>query len=144
MSNIKPNNELKIKLGNDKTQIATVRAIILQENTLSRTVTVRLIPSEELKKQLIVNQSLIVVISKKTDKQSITVHKDALISTPFGFSVFIVNKKNMVEPRPIKIGSYYGNRVEVINGLKENDLAVIKGNERLRPGQEVKFKKNGN
>ena len=50
----------------------------------------------------------------------------------------VVEKK--VEIRPLKLGEAVGNRFIVLNGVKENDLAVIKGNERLRPGQSVSIK----
>jgi len=30
-----------------------------------------------------------------------------------------------------------GGRFEIISGLEPGDLAVIRGNERLRPGQDV-------
>ena len=33
-----------------------------------------------------------------------------------------------------------GNRFIVTSGVKENDVVVIKGNERLRPGQSISTK----
>ena len=52
---------------------------------------------------------------------------------------YIVKEKK-VEIRPLRLGEAVGNRFIVLNGVKENDLAVIKGNERLRPGQSVSVK----
>ena len=59
-------------------------------------------------------------------------------------SFVYITKKNIVEVKPLKLGEAVGNRFIVLNGLLKNNEVVIKGNERLRPGQEVKVirKKN--
>ena len=49
-------------------------------------------------------------------------------------------KKKKFEFRPIRLGEEVGNRFIVLSGVKENDIAVIKGNERLIPGQSVSVK----
>ena len=46
-------------------------------------------------------------------------------------------KNNKVEIRALKLGEAVGNRFIVVEGVNENDQVVVKGNERLRPGQEV-------
>ena len=40
--------------------------------------------------------------------------------------------------KPLKLGDGVGNRFVVLGGIQEGDTVVIKGNERLRPGQKVK------
>ena len=42
-----------------------------------------------------------------------------------------------VSPRTVEIGEAFGNRFEILSGLKPGDKVVTRGNERLRPGQEV-------
>jgi multidrug efflux pump subunit AcrA (membrane-fusion protein) len=44
-------------------------------------------------------------------------------------------------PRTITLGESVGSRFEVLSGLKPGDQVVIRGNERLRPGQKIKINK---
>jgi multidrug efflux pump subunit AcrA (membrane-fusion protein) len=37
-----------------------------------------------------------------------------------------------------KLGRAVGNRFEVLAGLQPGDLVVVRGNERLRPGEPIK------
>ena len=57
-----------------------------------------------------------------------------------GLSLAYIVKEEKVEIRPLKLGEAVGNRFIVLSGIKENDITVIKGNERLRPGQSVSIK----
>ena len=59
-----------------------------------------------------------------------------------GLSLAYVLNKETVEIRPLKLGEAVGNRFIVFDGVKENEFAVIKGNERLRPGQNITLKKS--
>ena len=43
--------------------------------------------------------------------------------------------------RPVSLGEALGNRFQVLNGLKAGEKTVIRGNERLRPGQAVRPKR---
>ena len=42
----------------------------------------------------------------------------------------------------IKTGVSVGNKIEILKGLNEGQLVVIKGNENLRPNQAIKIKTN--
>ena len=55
--------------------------------------------------------------------------------------VYIFNQ-GKAEQKFIKIGSSIGNKIEILQGLKEGQLVVIKGNENLRPNQSIKIKKS--
>ena len=76
------------------------------------------------------------MIPISSNQSYLTIHKDAILKRE-GLSLAYVVKEKKVEIRPLKLGEAVGNRFIVLNGVKENDLAVIKGNERLRPGQSV-------
>ena len=39
-------------------------------------------------------------------------------------------------------GEAVGARMEVLRGLAQGDLVVVRGNERLRPGQDVRYNKS--
>ena len=38
------------------------------------------------------------------------------------------------------VGASVGDRFEVIDGLAPGDLVVVRGNERLRPGQPIQYR----
>ncbi len=66
-----------------------------------------------------------------------TVPKDALLRGRGGWMVFVVREKKAV-PAPIVLGQAVGDRIEVVSGAKPGDVVVVRGNERLRPGQNVR------
>lgn len=115
---------------------ATLRAIILEENPLSRTLALRLSPLSKPSTSWIINQSVLVKIPLGSSKQVLSVHKDALISAGGGFNVFVF-ENGKAGIRRVELGQAIGDRMEVRAGLKENDKVVIRGNERLRPGQAI-------
>ena len=51
--------------------------------------------------------------------------------------VFVI-QDGKASPRTVQLGEAVGARFEVLGGLKPGDMAVVRGNERLRPGQAVK------
>jgi len=48
-----------------------------------------------------------------------------------------VNEDGKAVPRTVEIGAALNNSFEVLSGLQEGDAVVVRGNERLRPGQEI-------
>ena len=69
---------------------------------------------------------------------AIVIPKDIVLSKPRGKTVFIVDKGAAFE-RVISTGLENENRLEVIEGLKENERLVIKGFETLRDRSKVKI-----
>jgi len=54
-----------------------------------------------------------------------------------GLFVFVVGPEKTVSTRVVKLGPADGNRVSVTEGLREGDLVVVDGMDRLRPGGQV-------
>jgi multidrug efflux system membrane fusion protein len=54
-----------------------------------------------------------------------------------GLFVFVVGPEKTVAQRVVKLGPTEGNRVAVTDGLREGDLVVVDGMDRLRPGAQV-------
>jgi multidrug efflux pump subunit AcrA (membrane-fusion protein) len=52
--------------------------------------------------------------------------------------VFLI-KDAAATPQPVRLGAAVNGRFEVLDGLGDGDLVVIRGNERLRPGQPVTY-----
>ena len=80
-----------------------------------------------------------ILIPISSNESFLTIHKDAILKRE-GLSLAYIVKEENVEIRPLKLGEAVGNRFIVLSCIKENDITVIKGNERLRPGQSVSIK----
>ncbi|MCY2962491.1 MAG: efflux RND transporter periplasmic adaptor subunit [Planctomycetota bacterium] len=83
-------------------------------------------------------------------KSSLLVSKDAVVLGGRSPMVYVVNPaaaggdEGAVRPVPVELGIADGGEIQVSPvspeaGLKVGDLVVVEGNERLRPGQGVKF-----
>lgn len=83
-----------------------------------------------------VGQSLTVEIPVGEAREVLSVPKDALVQGSGGWTVFVA-ADDQAQPRPVTLGVPLGDRYEVISGLAPGDLVVVRGNERLRPGQAI-------
>ncbi len=132
--------EVLAKFENGSQTTALVRAVLPIENTSSRTRTVRFSADlAELGLEIAGNQSVTLEIPIGAPRDAVTVHKDAITQGPAGSMVFLVGEENSAQPRPVMLGTAVGERFEVVDGLATGDLVVVRGNERLRPGQTVAF-----
>jgi membrane fusion protein (multidrug efflux system) len=59
--------------------------------------------------------------------------------TANGASVFIVDEKNTVAPRPVKTGSLQGDTWVVLEGLKDGDRVIVDGLQKIQPGIPVRI-----
>jgi hypothetical protein len=50
-------------------------------------------------------------------------------------------EKGLAKRTFVRTGISVGDNIEILNGLKEGEIVVIKGNENLRPNQPIKIKK---
>ncbi len=116
---------------------AIVRAVVPSENPLTRTRAVRFVPSFDTSEEgYAAEQAVTVEVPVGAARQVLTVHKDAVLNKRGETSVFAVDE-GKARLQTIRIGEAYGGRFEVLGGLAEGDLVVVRGNERLRPGQPV-------
>lgn len=115
----------------------SVRVLLPVEDTATRTRPVRFVSEQLLQLEwLAIGQSITVNIPISAPRNVLSVPKDALVQARGGWTVF-VNAEGKAEPRPVEIGVAMGDRFEVLSGLIEGDIVVTRGNERLRPGQEI-------
>jgi len=115
---------------------AKVRAVVPEENTQTRTRTVRFSPEFGDLMDLAGNQSVTVQLPAGAARNVVTVHKDAILNRK-GRTLAVVVADDTAEIRPVRLGAAVGNRFEVLEALKPGDIVVVRGNERLRPGQKV-------
>lgn len=130
---------LEVVLADGGRHEAVVRAVVPDENAMTRTRPVRLTPAitdENL--SLAANQSVTVMIPVGEPRDVVSVSKDAIIARGNGHTAFVV-ADGKAQPRSVVLGEAVGDRFEVLSGLAPGDLAVVRGNERLRPGQAVRL-----
>jgi hypothetical protein len=121
--------------------MAVVRAVIPTENALTRTRPVRFTTqvAGETPLQYATDQSVTVLLPVAEPRDIVSVHKDAVIARGADYIVYVV-EHGKAQVREIETGEPAGRRFEVISGLAPGDLVVTRGNERLRPGQDVTYK----
>ncbi len=83
-----------------------------------------------------VGQSLNVLIPIGAARDVLSVPKDALVQARGGWTVYVA-ADGQAQPRTVTLGVPLGDRYEVLGGLAPGDLVVVRGNERLRPGQAI-------
>ncbi len=67
----------------------------------------------------------------------IMVPQRAVTITDRGASVMVVDKKNIANARPIKLGELNGKNWIVLAGLKAGDQVIVNGLQKVRPGAPV-------
>ena len=142
-----PSNRARILEVNNNINVSTtdmisfsskLRALGVRENSNSRTIPVHLtFNSNKLSRKLFVGENVNIFIPIGPGLKAPTVHKDAILKREGMSLVYVVEEEKAVI-KPLKLGDGVGNRFIVLSGINEGDTVVIKGNERLRPGQAVK------
>jgi len=119
---------------------ARVRAVLPMQNALTRTQAVRLVPvGADPAVRFSINQAVTVDVPLGATRTVVSVHKDAIVNRGASRLVFLV-KGGRAVPRPVTLGDAIGSRFVVIAGVAPGDIAVVRGNERLRPGQAVRHR----
>lgn len=112
-----------------------LRAILPTEFASTRTRPVRFTLAESAPR-IAVGQSVALDVPVSAPEQVVVVSKDAVVQGGNGWQVF-VNDGGKANPRTVEIGRAIGDAFEVLSGLAPGDEVVVRGNERLRPGQDI-------
>ncbi len=135
-------SELDVELENGSRHRARVRAIIPEENPRTRTRRVRFNTVLGADAGFLASeQSATVYVPASAARNILTVHKDGIIRRGQDNIVYVVDD-NVAQIRTIQTGLAAGERLEVLGGLKAGDIVVVRGNERLAPGQPVNIMEN--
>jgi len=139
---LKPGVTTEFQLGRTGKKFqAVLRAIVPEEDPRTRTRTVRFLPRFDKRPQtLAANQSATVHLPIGQGRKVLSVHKDALVSARGQPTVYVV-EDGRAQARVIKVGDAVGPRFEVLEGLKDGEDVVVRGNERLRDGRRVRVSK---
>ncbi len=119
---------------------ATIFALLPSENPQARTQTLRARPNTV--DGLLPYAPVTVEVRAAREEVQLSVHKDAIVRTLDGPIVYLATD-GQAQPRPVKLGTAIGSRIIVTDGLSEGDLVVVRGNERLRPGQAIRYPNAG-
>jgi RND family efflux transporter MFP subunit len=84
-----------------------------------------------------------VELSGATQQAAITVPRDAVIQRQGASYVFRVDEKNTAERVSVRVGAGRNSDVEVTGDVHADDQIVVRGGERLQPGQTVAIQDGG-
>lgn len=117
-----------------RTVIGTVRTVVAVGDQNTHQFELRLDMEGNL---FPVGQTLRVSIPVSESRDVMTVPRDALVLRPEGVSVFVIEDDNTARQVQVTPGVGQGDDIEVSGEVSSGDRVVVRGNERLQPGQEV-------
>lgn len=142
ISGLDAGRELNASFVNGQPLRATVRAVIPDENPRTRTQRVRFTPTFiNNASSSAANQTVTVRVPVGEVRDVVTVNKDAVLNRR-GAQIVIVNEDGKAAFRTVELGEAVGSRFVVLNGLAQGDEVVVRGNERIQPGQLLKDQKD--
>jgi RND family efflux transporter MFP subunit len=114
----------------------TIRAIVPVGNTQSRMMEVRvsLRPGD-----FAIGSAVRIALPHSDFHQAITVPRDALVLRKSGSFVYTVDEQDIARQVEVQTGIGVGDRIEVLGDLDNSTQVVVRGAERLRPGQKVRY-----
>jgi RND family efflux transporter MFP subunit len=114
--------------------VGVVRTVVAVGNENTHQFEIRL----DIDSQLFpVGQTVRVSIPTSKTREALTVPRDALVLRPDGQSVFVVDANDEARQVQVTVGVGQGDRIEILGAVSPGDRVVIRGNERLQPGQVV-------
>jgi membrane fusion protein (multidrug efflux system) len=77
-------------------------------------------------------------LEQAVNESAITVPQQAVQRDNNGASVMTVGADGKVAPRPVKTGSVQGDKWIITDGLKQGDVVIVEGLQKVQPGAAVK------
>jgi len=145
LENKKGDEPLKVKVtvGNTGKTVYDGQVLVIDNQVDPAIAAVRVkaqIPNEKL--ELLPGQFARVSLNANTLKDVIAVPTQAIIISPTGRLVFIVDKDDKVLSKPVKVVYEYQG-TSVITGIAAGDRVVVEGKQNLRNGGKVREAKQG-
>ena len=94
--------------------------------------------------ELFPNQFVNARLLLETRHDALTVPSSAIQRGSQGTFVYLVKQDKTVAVRPVTLGPAQGDVISVTDGLKEGELVVVDGAEKLRDGSTVEVREPGN
>lgn len=114
--------------------VGKVRALVPIGGDSSRLYELRITTADE---SLVAGKLLRIAIPTEHEREAILVPRDALVLRREGVYVFRINEASVAERIQVETGIADLTRIEVIGGIKADDLVITRGGENLRPGMTV-------
>lgn len=132
---LSPGTEAVVRRGERETA-AEIRGLVRALDPITRTAKIRLVPRETTP-WLMPGASVDVSFPIRRDEEGVVVPRDALVYGAVGVRVVEV-RDGAAAPVPVEVIATADDQALVRGeGLAAGDTVVVKGNERLRPGQPV-------
>ena len=115
-----------------------VRSTIPVQNVSTRTRPVRFSARfDDLGEfQIAIGSSVSLQMPVSAARKVVSAPKDALLQAGGSWIVYVV-EDGVAKRRAVALGQAVGERMEITSGLQSGEMVVVRGNERLRPGQPV-------
>jgi len=130
---IKQGNSLEVKDGKSQT-MATVKTLVPVGDSISRLYEIRL---DFQKTEWMAGHAVRIKVPTEKSQNALVVPRDALVIRENTIKVFRILEDNSAEIVFVKTGLANEDLIEVIGDINAGDKIVIRGNERLRPRQQV-------
>ena len=69
--------------------------------------------------------------------EALVVPHEALVRQGSGYQLWVIADDGTASPRPVTVGSFAADWVEITGGLEEGEQVVVAGHQKLRPGAPV-------
>ena len=123
--------------GRGQKGVARLRAVVPVAESKSRLLRLRL---DIVEGEWLAGQPIRVALPMALPQEVLTVPRDALVLRRGGSYLYKVNAESMAERVDVEPGIASGDFIQVMGNLTAGDQVVVRGNERLRPGQPVSIK----
>lgn len=128
--------EVKTPLGDSK---ATVKAVVPVADARSHLMELRLALGQS---NWPVGLNVRVAVPNGPTSSQMVVPRDAVVLRRGGNAIFRINAESQAERVAVTLGAASGGLIAIEGKVNEGDKIVIRGSERLQPGQKVMIKDN--
>lgn len=118
-----------------------VRSIDSRVDPVTRSIQIRALipnPDRTLKPGLLMQVDLL-----RNPRESLVVPETALLHQGTSHYVLVATPEGIAERRAVEVGARRKGEAEIVSGLAVGDLVVTHGNDKVRPGQELTVRVEG-
>ncbi|MEO0428093.1 MAG: efflux RND transporter periplasmic adaptor subunit [Pseudomonadota bacterium] len=137
VAGVTPGRRMEAIFDGGYTASAEVRVLLPVETTSTRTRAVRLsVEGAVPESATATGRAVTLRVPISAPRTAPVLPKDALVQQAGGWIVFVADD-GQASPRHVGLGQSAGEFIEVVSGVSVGEHVVVRGNERLRPGQPV-------
>lgn len=116
-----------------------IRTLVPVGNATSRMMEIRVALTPH---QFAIGSAVRVALPHSEAHRGVTVPRDALVLRKAGAFIYQINADNEATEVAVTTGVGVGDRIEVFGELETTSPVVVRGAERLRPGQKVRYQED--